>query len=661
MKDTQKAMNESEIDICYIDPIVESFTYVSQGIDHLRNYDSGAYRRIKTRQNQQEEEMSYFLKDIRSTAKFLGLLEEEVDRYIDQFLQKFPFGLGRWIAWDDANFIFLYILIKKLKPKVIIETGCNVGFSSSFIALAVKENNNDCKFYTIDASEKLANRWEDLGLYTLSKQRRQEINMKRLCAMLPPKVLSIVPPDLREHIIFIEGLSKDVLPPLLQKHQEIDIFFHDSEHSYRNMMRECGTVLPYLKKGGYILAHDINLNSAFNRLFADKGGVAIGGNHSLGVFEKKEFFYSFDNDNLLLPQKNSEHNNAEFCAEKISLDSFPKSISISLFSDCKLHCVFCPNKAARKPFDILDFKKRTGCILNDCFARTERFVFKFYGDAILLPDTHELMRNIQESFPEADRVFYLHGEYVTDETMDILISTWGRQHYKGKNYIHVVLPASNDKFYRLITRSERFLHVIAKLKKMIEKRSNRDLTPIKLIFVATTLNIDDLPDFVRFANNLGVDKAACYYSYIYNSTQKYLSCFFKQELTNKMLDEAESLARKSNISIDLPPRFGLKEYPKPNMCHKPFNQIMFDNHGHILPCDASEDCNEALNNGKDFMQTWNSPYYQNLRKSLIDGTYSCFKHCIRANPASVNDFKSHVVYRNRRRDEDINVLWGDNF
>ena len=88
---------------------------------------------------------------------------------------------------------------------------------------------------------------------------------------------------------------------------------------------------------------------------------------------------------------------------------------------------------------------------------------------------------------------------------------------------------------------------------------------------------------------------------------------------------------------------------------------MFDAHGHILPCDAAEDCGDILDDGKDFMDIWNSQYYQNLRKSLREGNCSCFRHCFRANPASVNDFKSHVIYRGGRRDEDISILWGDNF
>jgi hypothetical protein len=85
---------------------------------------------------------------------------------------------------------------------------------------------------------------------------------------------------------------------------------------------------------------------------------------------------------------------------------------------------------------------------------------------------------------------------------------------------------------------------------------------------------------------------------------------------------------------------------------------MIDSQGHILPCDASEDCNETLE-GKDFWDVWNGPYYQNLRKSLIDKTASCFKYCLRANPQSVNDFKSHVIRRGNR--DNITQFWEDNF
>jgi MoaA/NifB/PqqE/SkfB family radical SAM enzyme len=223
------------------------------------------------------------------------------------------------------------------------------------------------------------------------------------------------------------------------------------------------------------------------------------------------------------------------------------------------------------------------------------------------------------------------------------------------------LHASNPKLHKVITRSDNFNLIIENLKYLHKTRRNKDNLRINLIFVVTTLNIEDLPNFVRLAKGLNINKVVCYYNYIYIPTQKYLSCFFKQELTNNMLEEAQDLAAKFKLDISIPPRFNQKEYSKPGICREPFTQIMFDSQGHILPCDASEDCHEVLDQEKGFMGVWNSPYYQNLRKSLVERISSCYKHCLRANPACVNDFKSHVIYRGARSDSDINLLWGDNF
>ena len=59
------------------------------------------------------------------------------------------------------------------------------------------------------------------------------------------------------------GESTKVLPKLLKKLGTVDIFFHDSRHTYKTMMKEYSIVWPFLKTGGYWLSHDIKSNDAF--------------------------------------------------------------------------------------------------------------------------------------------------------------------------------------------------------------------------------------------------------------------------------------------------------------------------------------------------------------------------------------------------------------
>lgn len=361
--------------------------------------------------------------------------------------------------------------------------------------------------------------------------------------------------------------------------------------------------------------------------------------------------------NLSLSQQqqrdNSRINNEEFESRKIILESSPKIFFLQASGPCNSNCVFCSRGTNYEFFNLATHRSRFEDKLSNFLLKAEQIIFTGSGEFLLLPEAEKILDYFDGNFPQAEKVFSTNGSSLTPKICEKIVAS------KSRYIIHISLHASNSRLHNVLTRTDNFQKIIGQLNYLLKPREDTGSPSLHLIFVATTLNIEDLPDFVRLAANLGVDKVICYYNYIYTSTQKYLSCFFKQKITNKMLDEAEKEAGNLNIRIDLPPRFGLKTYPTTNICREPWSQIMLNAKGHILPCDASEDANENLD-GKDFMDVWNGPYYQNLRKSLIEGNCSCFKHCFRANPASVNDFCSHVIHRGRKGAE-INILWGDNF
>ena len=138
------------------------------------------------------------------------------------------------------------------------------------------------------------------------------------------------------------------------------------------------------------------------------------------------------------------------------------------------------------------------------------------------------------SYPHVRKVFSTNGSVLVPRICEKLV------HSKNKYTIQVSLHSSNSKLHKLLTRNDNFHKIIGRLDYLLKLRKNFGNPTVHLIFVATTLNIEDLPYFVRLAASLGVDKVICYYNYIYVPAQKYLSCFFKQKLTNRMLDEAES-------------------------------------------------------------------------------------------------------------------------
>ena len=55
-------------------------------------------------------------------------------------------------------------------------------------------------------------------------------------------------------------------PNSSKKTRTVDLFVHDSLHTRRNMRREFDTVWPCLRRGGVLLADDVERNRAFGEL-----------------------------------------------------------------------------------------------------------------------------------------------------------------------------------------------------------------------------------------------------------------------------------------------------------------------------------------------------------------------------------------------------------
>lgn len=138
----------------------------------------------------------------------------------------------------------LYVLCRLLKPETVVETGVADGFSSAFILKALEKNGKG-RLYSID----------------LPNEPGQEVARGKTTGWL-------VPEDLKARWRLILGSSREKLPALLSELKQIDIFYHDSDHSYENMMFEFKKALPYVKEDGLILSDDITDNDSFGEFCA---------------------------------------------------------------------------------------------------------------------------------------------------------------------------------------------------------------------------------------------------------------------------------------------------------------------------------------------------------------------------------------------------------
>lgn len=170
----------------------------------------------------------------RNTRRFLvdyfGISRVELAAIDAEFSQIFAtkaFAIGgpQSILKDDA--LALYAIIRKVKPRLVVETGTYQGYSSHVIIEALKSNEVG-EFVTCDV--------DDYRVFV------NDFDKEKYRFLIGPseKNLKTIPFD------------------------KVDIFFHDSNHHYDNVRFEIDTAV--INKVPLILCHDFSRNNMHNNV-----------------------------------------------------------------------------------------------------------------------------------------------------------------------------------------------------------------------------------------------------------------------------------------------------------------------------------------------------------------------------------------------------------
>jgi predicted O-methyltransferase YrrM len=155
-----------------------------------------------------------------------------------------------------------YAAIRAFAPNIVVETGVASGVSTSYILLALQKNRCG-KLYSIELGDP---------------------------RYLPPGKKSgwMVPNWLRDNWDLRIGDSRDLLPKLLSEQRAgIDVFIHDSLHTYDHMLWEYRAAYPMLRPGGLLISDDAAWNPAFSEFAREIGVTHAGVLRGVGFLQKK--------------------------------------------------------------------------------------------------------------------------------------------------------------------------------------------------------------------------------------------------------------------------------------------------------------------------------------------------------------------------------------
>lgn len=164
----------------------------------------------------------------------LGEIEQQVSSGEQQILSNPAFE-----TYHNAEFALArlcYALCRAQRPQIVIETGVGYGVTSAFLLQALAANGSG-------------------GLWSIDLPPLGEgADIQSGC---------LVPKPLRARWHLLRGRTRRVLPQLLSELPQVDLFLHDSLHTYRNMLWEFQSAWTKLKPGGVLISDDVAMNKAF--------------------------------------------------------------------------------------------------------------------------------------------------------------------------------------------------------------------------------------------------------------------------------------------------------------------------------------------------------------------------------------------------------------
>ncbi|HTC61938.1 MAG TPA: class I SAM-dependent methyltransferase [Candidatus Saccharimonadales bacterium] len=164
----------------------------------------------------------------------LAQIETHVNQRQFELPASAPFG--QFHNGDPFLARLCYLVVRMIQPARVVETGVCYGVTSSYLLAAMNKNNYG-HLHSIDLPP-LGSKGDDY-------------------------VGWLVPNELKDRWTLRRGTSERLLASVVEELETLDLFIHDSLHTFKNMKQEFDTSWSALNSRGILISDDIEGNDAF--------------------------------------------------------------------------------------------------------------------------------------------------------------------------------------------------------------------------------------------------------------------------------------------------------------------------------------------------------------------------------------------------------------
>lgn len=314
---------------------------------------------------------------------------------------------------------------------------------------------------------------------------------------------------------------------------------------------------------------------------------------------------------------------------------YPWRAYLELANQCNLRCEMCPQS-------VLKFKRSLTdrAVIENAkplFPWIERMDLTGFGETLLNPLFPEALASIGR---HTSTRMITNGLLLSEDRARVIVT------YQLCE-LNVSIDSANAETYKRQRHVEGFDKICANIRRLVEvkREMGSDKPYLSFNFTLMRRNCRQLPDAVRLAAALGMQRVCSNYLAVYRQELVDQSLYHDQTLANEVIDEALRVGDELGVLVEPPPKFGQAapdRLPPPRNCPDPWEFIQFRAQGDAATCCYSAGAFGDLT-VQPAEEIWRSDEYAAFRRrvnSPTDAPMMCV-HCNYGRHTAIDDPKMH--------------------